>query len=105
MQRKQPLARKPDLEHRLWLGLRALKQQGWHFRKASPFRSFLLPFVEHQALLVVEISERGNIVRDRLLREAGYTILRFSPGDARQSLDLVLRTVRAVLKDRSDAVA
>jgi very-short-patch-repair endonuclease len=102
MQRKRPLARKPDLEHRLWLKLRALKEDGRHFRKASPYRSFLLPFVEHEALLVVEISERGNIVRDRLLREAGYTLLRFPPSD---SLDSMVRTIRAVLKDRKETVA
>jgi very-short-patch-repair endonuclease len=102
MQRKRPLSPKPGLEHRLWLGLRALKDKGWHFRKASPWRSFLLPFVEHEALLVVEIGERANIVRDRLLREAGYTLLRFPSSD---SLDGMLRTICAVLKDRKEAVA
>jgi very-short-patch-repair endonuclease len=102
MQRKRPLSPKPGLEHRLWLGLRALKDKGWHFRKASPWRSFLMPFVEHEALLVVEISGRSHIVRDRLLREAGYAILRFPPSD---SLDSMLRTIRAVLKDRQEAVA
>jgi very-short-patch-repair endonuclease len=97
MQRKRPLAPKPGQEHRLWLFLRSLKDEGWQFRKASPYRSFLLPFVAHDALLVIDISERGNIVRDRLLREAGYTILRFAPSD---SLDSMRTTIRAVLKDR-----
>jgi very-short-patch-repair endonuclease len=101
MQRKRPLRRQAEIELLLWLRLRALKEQGWHFRKASPFRSFLLPFVEHEALLVVQLGGRPNIVRDRLLREAGYTVLRFSKADAARNLNSVVDTVRAVLADRA----
>jgi very-short-patch-repair endonuclease len=100
MQRKRPLRRQPEIEHLLWLRLRALKEQGWHFRKASPFRSFLLPFVEHDALLVVQLGGVSSIVRDRLLREAGYTILRFSRADAARNLNGLMDTIRAVLQDR-----
>ena len=99
MQRKIPLRRQPDIEHLLWLRLRALKERGWHFRKASPFRSFLLPFVEHQALLVVELGDRGSIVRDRLLREAGYVVLRFSPAKAANNLSAVMTKIHSVLED------
>ena len=102
MQRKHPLRRETaEVEELLWLRLRALKERGWHFRKTSPFQSFLLPFVEHEALLVVELEEQSNIVRDRLLREAGYTILRFPRDDALRDLDAVLDTIRAVLEDRA----
>jgi very-short-patch-repair endonuclease len=87
--------------HLLWLKLRALKVQGWDFRKASPFRSFLLPFVEHEALLVVQLCGAPSIVRDRLLREAGYTILRFPRADAARNLNGLVDTIRAVLQDRS----
>ncbi len=80
--------------------MRALKAQGWHFRKASPFRSFLLPFVEHDALLMVELAGPRSIVRDRLLREAGYTILRFSRADAERDLSGVVSIIHAVLRDR-----
>lgn len=101
MQRKRPLRRQPEIEHLLWLKLHALKEQGWHFRKASPFRSFLLPFVEHEALLVVQLDSRSSIVRDRLLREAGYTILRFPRADAARNLNGLVDTIRAVLQDRA----
>ena len=39
-------------------------------------------------------------VRDRLLREAGYTILRFPRADAQSNLSSVIATIRAVLEDR-----
>jgi very-short-patch-repair endonuclease len=112
MQRKRPLERwreperqkqrrEPGLSDLLWLRLKAL--EGWHFRKASSFRTFTLPFVEHDALLVVELeADRANRspVRDRLLHEAGYTILRFPMTDAEAGLDAVMATIRAVLEDR-----
>ena len=103
MQRKRPLRREVGIQDRLWLRLKALAANGWNFRKASPFHSFILPFVEHEALLVVEL-EAGHAdrspVRDRLLREAGYTILRFPRADAEVNLAEVFETIRAVLQDR-----
>ena len=103
MQRKRPLGREPGLQDLLWLRLKALER--WHFRKNSPFQTFTLPFVEHDALLVVELeADHGtrSPVRDRLLHEAGYTILRFSMADAENSLDAIMTTILAVLEDRKD---
>lgn len=103
MRRKRPLRRDATIHDRLWLGLRELEDRGWHFRKNSPFQSFLLPYVEHGALLVVELeTDRSarNAVRDRLLREAGYTILRFSQADMEGDLSGILTIIRAVLEDR-----
>jgi very-short-patch-repair endonuclease len=101
MQRTRPLRRKAELDYLLWLRLRTLKDQGWHFRRKAPFRSFLLPFVEHEALLVVDLGPSRSIVRDRLLREAGYTILRFSRSDAGQNLPGMIDTIQDVLRDRA----
>jgi very-short-patch-repair endonuclease len=101
MQRKRPLGRELDIHGLLWLRLKVL--ESWHFRKGASFHTFTLPFVEHDALLVVEVeTDRGNRspVRDRLLHEAGYTILRFPMADAEYSLDAVMTTIRAVLEDR-----
>ena len=103
MQRKRPLRRQAEIEDLLWLRLKALEEQGWHFRKASPFQTFTLPFVEHDALLVVELeTDRAgrSPVRDRMLHGAGYTILRFPRTDAESNLSSVIVTIRAVLEDR-----
>jgi very-short-patch-repair endonuclease len=103
MRRKRPLRRDVTIHDLLWLGLRELEDRGWHFRKNSPFRTFLLPFAEHDALLVVELEtdwSARNAVRDRLLREAGYTILRFPQADTEDDLSGVLTVIRAILEDR-----
>ena len=97
MQRKRPLRQDAGIENLLWLRLKALG-----FRRNAHFRTFLLPFVDHAALLVVELEDgRRRIVRDRLLRETGYTVLRFPRADAIQNLPGVIAAVRAVLQDRT----
>jgi very-short-patch-repair endonuclease len=102
VKRKTPLQRQTaEIEDLLWLRLRALKEQGWNFRKGGHFRTFLLQFVEHDALLVVELADAGNVVRDRLLAEAGYTVLRFAREETIANLDSVTDKVLAVLKDRA----
>ena len=101
MQRKRPLRRSAEIEDLLWLRLKAL--DGWHFRKASPFHTFILPFAEHGALLMVELEidrRDRSPVRDRLLHEADYTILRFPRADAEKDLAAVVAIVRTVLEDR-----
>ena len=100
MQRKHALRREAEIQDLLWLRLKALA--GWHFRRNSPFQTFSLPFVEHGALLVVELeTDRAgrSPVRDRLLREAGYTILRFARADAEGNLASIVEIIRAVLED------
>ena len=101
MQRKRPLRQGATIEDLLWLRLKGL--EGWHFRRMSPFQTFTLQFVEHDALLVVELeSDRTgrSPVRDRLLREAGYTILRIPQADAEDNLPAIVSKVRAILEDR-----
>jgi len=101
MQRKRSLQREATLEDLLWLRLKAL--DGWHFRRRSPFQTFVLQFAEHDALLVVELEYHGigrHPVRDRLLHEAGYTILRFPRAEAEDNPSAVIDMVRAVLEDR-----
>jgi very-short-patch-repair endonuclease len=73
VQRKAPLRARNTLEKRLWAGLREI--EGTRFRRKSPFRTFTLEFVEHDAGLVISLedSELGkrsaHIVRDRLLSD------------------------------------
>ena len=103
MQRKQPLRARNTLENRLWARLRAL--EGTRFRKKSPFRTFTLDFVEHESRLVISLEEGEpgkrsvHIVRDRLLSEQGYVILRLWRGEAERDLQSALHRVKAVLGD------
>ena len=80
MQRKTPLKPRNTLENRLWARLKALED--YRFRRKSPFKTFTLDFAEHTLRLVISLEDgepgrrSGHIVRDRLLSEQGYVILR-----------------------------
>jgi very-short-patch-repair endonuclease len=105
MQRKRPLRPTANMETRLWARLRVLNLLGYKFRRRAPFRTFILPFAEHERLLTIDIldGEPGraaspNILRDRLLAEAGYTVLRFWRGET--DVPAILHAVRQALEDR-----
>jgi very-short-patch-repair endonuclease len=107
MQRKQPLAARNTLEKRLWGQLRAL--EGCRFRRKAPFKSFTLDFVEHTHRLVISLEggepgrrakdRSGHIVRDRLLSERGYAILRLWRAEAERDLHSAIHRIRVVLND------
>jgi very-short-patch-repair endonuclease len=103
VQRKQPLRARNTLENRLWARLRAL--EGYRFRRRSPFCTFTLDFVEHEARLVISLEEGEpgkrsiHIVRDRLLNEQGYVILRLWRREAERDLSSAVNRIRAVLED------
>ena len=98
-----PFRARNTLENRLWARLREM--EGIRFRRKSPFRTFTLDFVEHDARLVISLEggEPGNrsnhIVRDRLLSEQGYVILRLWRLEAERDLHAALGRIKAVLED------
>jgi very-short-patch-repair endonuclease len=107
VQRKSPLRPRNTLENRLWARLRAM--EGTRFRRKSPFRTFTLDFVEHDLGLVISLEDgepgrRSNhIIRDRLLSEQGYVILRLSAREAERDLPSALQRIRCVLDDLAAA--
>ena len=103
MQRKRPFQARNTLENRLWARLRTL--EGTRFRRKSPFKTFTLDFVEHDRKLVISLEggEPGRrsttIIRDRLLSEQGYTILRLWRSELERDLSFGLHRIHAVLED------
>lgn len=104
IQRKTALRPRNTVETRLWARLKGL--EGYRFRRKTPFRTFTLDFVEHDAGLVVLLEDgepgrhrTGSIVRDRLLSEAGYVILRLWRREAERDLHTAVHRIRAVLED------
>jgi very-short-patch-repair endonuclease len=103
MQRKAPLRARATLEARLWVQLRQLP--GYRFRRKSPFRTFILDFAEHEAGLVISLEDgepgrrSSHIVRDRLLSEQGYVILRLWRQEAERDLAGAIHRIKAVLDD------
>jgi len=111
MRRRRALGKRNNFEARLWPRLRALREQGWHFRCAAPFKTFTLAFVEHEARLVIDLLEGepgqrkapAHIVRDRLLNEQGYGILRLWRCEAGRDLHGALQKIRETLEALSPA--
>ena len=93
-------------EARLWLRLRALRVEGFHFRRQSPFLSFYLDFVCFKRKLVIEVdggqhNDRvqadHDLMRDSILRRHGFQTLRVSNGDINTNLEGVMETVLRLL--------
>lgn len=106
LKRKAPLGARNTLETRLWARLKAL--EGFRFRRRATFKTFTLDFVEHTAKLVISLEDgepgrakTGWIVRDRLLSEAGYTILRLWRAEATRDLGAAVARIKTVLADLS----
>jgi very-short-patch-repair endonuclease len=105
VQRKAPLRPRNTLDARLWARLREIEAAA--FRRKVPFRSFILDFVAHDAGLVISLEDgepgrRSNtIVRDRLLSEQGYVILRLKRQEVAGDLHGALHRIKAVLEDLS----
>jgi len=79
--------------------------EGNRFRRKSPFKTFTLDFVEHNAGLVISLEDgepgrRSNtIVRDRLLSEQGYVILRLRRQEVERDIHGAVGRIKAVLED------
>jgi len=103
VRRKAPLKPRNTLENRLWARLRGM--EGIRFRRKSPFKTFTLDFVEHNAGLVISLEDgepgrRSNtIVRDRLLSEQGYVILRLRRQEVERDIHGAVGRIKAVLED------
>ena len=88
----------------MWVGLKRLRAEGFHFRRQSPFRGYFLDFVCHSRRLVIEVDGASHAhrlvhdaMRDAVLAREGYRTLRFSNASVRDHIDEVMRRVRTEL--------
>jgi very-short-patch-repair endonuclease len=95
-------------EAQLWLQLRAMRSDGFHFRRQAPLLGFYLDFACFKHRLVVEIdgSQHGEDVqadhdamRDAILRRTGFRMLRFWNSDIDANLDGVVVTIQQALSN------
>jgi very-short-patch-repair endonuclease len=94
-------------EARLWLQLRLLRAEGFHFRRQTPFLGFYLDFVCFKNRLIVELdgSQHADDVRqadhdamrDAVLQSRGFRTLRFWNSEVDANLDGVVLTIQTVL--------
>jgi very-short-patch-repair endonuclease len=90
----------------LWFQLRALRAEGWHFRRQAPEGPYILDFVCRREKLVIEVDgiqhsspEQANHdkVRDAFLTARGFRIIRIAATEIGHELDGVMLEVRAAL--------
>jgi very-short-patch-repair endonuclease len=106
-------------EVKLWVRLRELRQQGYHFRRQAPRGRYILDFICLRSRLIVEVDggQHGfdahaarDAARDAHFTERGFRTLRFWNNEIDRNLDGVVETIWHALQaggseDRSQADA
>jgi very-short-patch-repair endonuclease len=94
-------------EVKLWVELRELRAIGHHFRRQSPLANYIVDFECRRSRRVIEVDgdqhgydehRRRDQVRDRVLSELGYRILRFANFEVDREFDGVLEAIRLALE-------
>jgi very-short-patch-repair endonuclease len=90
----------------LWSRLKRLRAEGFHIRRQSPFRGYILDFVCFDRRVVIEVDGAGHgegrqivhdEVRDAVLQREGFQVLRFWNAEVRTNLDGVMLSIREAL--------
>jgi very-short-patch-repair endonuclease len=85
-------------EARLWRELRGLRPKGFHFRRQAPVKGFVC----FQERLVIEVDggQHGDdvqadhdVMRDNILRRAGFRSLRFWNSEVNTNLEGVMYSI------------
>ena len=91
-------------EARLWVALRELRHEGFHFRRQAPLRGYYLDFFCWDRGLIVEVDgsshddedrARKDRVRDAVLAREGLLTLRYQNLMIRDELPRVIQHIRA----------
>ncbi len=97
-----------DAERRLWVHLREMKHDGFHFRRQCPVGPYVADFLCYSARIVVEVdggqhgTEPGlahDEKRDAWFEANGYRVLRYWNDDVRKNVEGVVETILSVLNE------
>jgi very-short-patch-repair endonuclease len=96
-------------EARMWLCLRRLRADGYHFRRQKHFKGYYLDFVCFSRRLVVEVDGKQHLEeaqalhdqrRDAVLAREGFVTLRIDNASIRDAIDDVMDHVVRTLRER-----
>lgn len=99
-------------EVKLWVQLRHLNKQGYHFRRQVPLDGYVLDFAEFRLKLIIEVDgsqhgmpdgESSDTKRDAHFQHSGFTVLRFWNVDVNQAMDGVIDKIWSVVKETPPA--
>ena len=100
----------PYPEKLLWGVLRGRRLQGLKFRRQVPIDAYIVDFLCHEYLLIVELDgeshrDRGlaDQQREAKLRSLGYDVLRISNDDVIQDLETVCLAILKAVEATRDA--
>jgi very-short-patch-repair endonuclease len=97
---------------RLWLQLRQMRADGFHFRRQAPLLGFYLDFVCFKQRLIVEVDggqhaedrqANHDATRDAIFGRAGFRTLRFWNSDIDSNLDGVMLAIQQALSTAPDS--
>ena len=95
-------------ERTIWYGLRAHRLEGAGFRRQTPIGPYIVDFVSHAAMLIIEIDggqhfEEKQELRDRrrdtFLAGKGFRVLRFNNHDVMSNRVGVLEAIAAAVRE------
>ena len=97
-------------EKRLWRALSNGQLDGHKFRRQSVIAPFIADFLCPRQKLIVEVDgdthdEAKDRLRDDLLDERGYRVVRVTNGDVMTNMDGVLRLIALVLAETAGSLA
>ena len=93
---------------RMWVNLKRLRAQGFHFRRQAPLKGYYLDFVCFQQRLVIEVDGMGHAedhqarhdrIRDAVLAREGFVTLRFDNASIRDNIGDVIDSIVSRLGD------
>src|SRR5215471_15223443 len=90
-------------EQLLWYRLRSRSLFGTKFVRQEPIGPYIVDFVCREYRVIIEVDggqhaeNESDMVRDRWLRDRGYSVLRFWNNDVIQNIDGVLEAIASAL--------
>ena len=88
----------------LWQQLRGKQMRGYQFNRQKPLRNYIADFYCHKLNLVIEIDGSSHVheeagsrdsVREKGLAKLGLHVLRFTEGEVREQMNMVLEKIDA----------
>ncbi|MBI2759019.1 MAG: endonuclease domain-containing protein [Chloroflexi bacterium] len=94
-------------EKKLWLYLRAMREDGIHFRRQHAIGQFIADFCAPRKKLIIELDGSQHLnqqerdeERTAYLQSQGYKVIRFWNNDVMNNIEGVIRSIQFGLEEK-----